>query len=308
MTIVLAAVAVVILCMPGWLAPLTKRLDPHEALRICVAAVVIGAFLVELSLILFSVPVVFRALGMHSVAVSCHCLSVLSFGGLWLGWFTAPLAVLLPVLWRRGWMRARADADEMRAEPALGSHSQLDGIDLVRLPTDALVAYSIGDPNPQIVVSDGLVSLLASDELDVVVGHEVAHVRERHGRILRLLAGLEHPLPSLRWVTAPVRVAMERGADEIAVRRDPLRREALLDALMKVTDADVPVAVAAFTQRSGVVERATALLVAPPVLTRLQRVNARLALGGAATFGVAVAAAWAFAAHLLLLMIGVCCH
>ena len=72
MTVVVVSIAIVILCMPRWLAPLMRRLDPHEAVRISVVAVAIGAFLVELSFVLFAVPAVFSAFGVRSLAVSCH--------------------------------------------------------------------------------------------------------------------------------------------------------------------------------------------------------------------------------------------
>lgn len=307
MTVVLAAVAVVILFMPRWLSPLTRRLNPREAVRICVTAVALGALLLELSFVLFAVPAVLSALGIQSLLASCQFLGDLHLGGLQLGWIAAALAVLFPFLSRRGWSRARDEAEELRAEPGLGVHTSFDGIDLVQLPTPALVAYSIGDPDPQIVVSEGLIAFLAPEELDMVVGHEAAHVRDGHGRILRFLAALEYPLPSLRWTTSSVRLAVERSADEAAIGRNPVLRVVLLDALLKVGAADAPVAVAAFTHRSGVVERAHALLTAPPDPTRIQRIVGRATLGGAALCGVVVVGGWAFEAHMLLAMSGICC-
>ena len=255
MTVVLAAVAVVILCMPRGSRRL-RGVCTLEAVRVCVTAVALGALLLELSFVLFAAPAVLGALGIRSLLVSCQFLGDLHLGGLQLGWIAAALAVLFPLLARRGWSRAGDVAEEMRAEPGLGLHTSFDGIDLVQLPTPALVAYSIGDPDPQIVVSEGLIALLAPEELDVVVGHEAAHVRGGHGRILRFLAALEHPMPSLRWTTSSVRLAVERSADEAAIGRNAARRMLLLDALLKVGAADAPVAVAAFTHRSGVVERA----------------------------------------------------
>ena len=268
---------------------------------------VLGALLLELSFVLFAVPAVLSAFGIKSLLESCHFLGNLHLGGIELGWAAAALAVLFPFLARRGWSSARGVAEEMRAEPGLGVHTSFDGIDLVRLPTPALVAYSIGDPHPQIVVSEGLIELLAPEELDVVVGHEVAHVRDGHSRILRFLAALERPMPSLRWTTSSVRLAVERSADEAAIGGDPVRRGVLLDALLKVGVADAPVAVAAFTHQSGVVERAYALLAEPPDPTRIQRIVGRVTLGGAAVFGVGVVAGWAFEAHMLLAMSGICC-
>jgi hypothetical protein len=306
-TVVLAAVAVVILFMPRWLSPLIGRLNPREAVRICVTAVALGALLLELSFVLFAVPAVLSTLGVPSLLASCQFLGNLHLGGLELGWIAVALAILFPLLSRRGWVTARDVAEEMRAEPALGAHTSFAGLDLVRLPTPALVAYSIGDPHPQIVVSEGLIELLEPEELDVVVGHEAAHVRDGHSRILQFLAALERPMPSLRWTTSSVRLAVERSADEAAIGRDPVRRGVLLDALLKVGAADAPVAVAAFTHRSGVVERAHALLAEPPDPTRIQRIVGRATLGGAAVCGVAVVAGWAFEAHMLLAMSGICC-
>jgi len=307
MTVVLVTIGIAILSMPRWMSPLTRRLDPREAVRMCVGAVVLGAILVEVSLILFAVPVISHALGLKSLSVSCHFLSDLTPGGLPVGWLIAVLAAALPVLVRRGWLRANAVTEAMRAEPSLGSHRSYNGIDLVQLPTESLIAYSIGTPDPQIVVSDGLASLLSPDEFEAVVSHEAAHVHDDHGRMLRILAALETPVPSLRWITTSVRVAMERCADESAVRHDPAKRMALLDALLKVSDAHVPDSIAAFTQRSGVVERAHALLASPPAPTGLQRVLARVTVSGAAAGSVVLLAGWAFEAHMLMTMSGLCC-
>jgi hypothetical protein len=306
-TLVLFALAVSVVCMPRWLSPLIRRLLPTERVHVGVAALMFGAFFIELSLVLLAVPAVLGAVGNESLAVACRrFLGDLAPGGLEVGWAALALAVLLPLLARRGWVHARSVADEMRAEPSLGTHGQLDGVDLVRLPTNALVAYSLGGPRPQIILSDGLAALLTPAELDVVIGHEMAHVRQGHGRLLRLLAAFETAVPAFRRVTSTLRVAVERSADEAATGQDPFRRHALLDALLKIGDAAVPTSVPAFTSRSGVVERAEALLCAPPQPTRVHRVVARMALGGAIASSLVVLGGWAFEAHMMLSMAGIC--
>jgi Zn-dependent protease with chaperone function len=147
------------------------------------------------------------------------------------------------------------------------------------------------------VLSEGLNSLLTAAELEVVVGHEIAHVRSRHGRVLRLLSAVEHPMPSLDRITGAVRIAMERAADETAIRRNQDRRMALLDALLKMSGSETPELVAAFTHKSGIVERASALLDSPPAPTRSHRVAAALTVGAAPLAGAVVIGAWAVTAR-----------
>lgn len=306
MTIVLFCMAVAFVTVPRWLSPVTRRLNPQQSIRIFVAAFTIGAALVELSLILFALPALFATAGNDSLAARCNLLGDLAPGGLLLSWMTAVLAVALPSVAYRAWRRAGEEAETMRAETTLGEHRPYEGVDLVRLPTGALIAYSLDGPDAQIVLSEGLVALLAPEELELVVSHEIAHVRGRHGRILRFLAAVETSVPPIRWITASVRLAMERCADEVAIRRDPDRRAALLDALLKVSAAQLPASIAAFTHRSGVVERAQALLAPPPAPTLMQRFAANVALIGVGSCGVVVLIGWAFEAHMLLAMTGTC--
>lgn len=307
MTLALVCTAVAVLCMPFWLGPLARRLDPNENVRLSAAAILLGTLLVEVSLVVLAAPVVSGALGTHSEMIGLCLFGDGSFGGLFISWTAAAFAVLFPVLWYQAWLRTKCVTAAMRAEATLGLHRQIDGIDLVRLPTASLVAYSIDGPDPQIVVSDGLVNLLADDELDLVVSHEVAHLRAGHGTVLRLLTALETPMPSLRWITTSVRVAIERSADEAAIRKDPARRSTLLDAILKVSAADVPMSVPAFTRRSGVVERAEALIAVPPTPTSFQLVATRFALGGAAVAGVMFVCGSAFATHAMFCLSHICC-
>ena len=128
----------------------------------------------------------------------------------------------------------------------------------------------------------------------------------RHCRTIRSLTAIETALPLVRWTTGALRIAMERCADEIAVAHDDRRRRALLDALVRVSTVDTPASVMAFTSRSGVVERAEALLAPPPVPTRLQQFAAFSTVAGGGALGVAIVSSWAYEAHMMLSMVGVC--
>ena len=307
MTLVLLGLGLWLVSLPRWLSPLGRRLQPSERVRFSVIGLVLGALVTEVALVMLAVPTALSAFGINALAAACRrALGDLAPGGLQIGWSAAALAVLLPLLAWRGCVRARAASHETRVEPGLGTHHLFEEAELVQLPTDAVLAYSLDGPRPQIVVSDGLVALLSGDELDLLVRHELAHIHGHHGLVLRILAAVDAAVPAGRWVTQPVRVALERCADEVAARGAPDRRAALLDALLRVAASEPPVGVAAFTSRSSVLERAHALLAEPPAPTRTQRAGARVALfGSTATAAVAVGA-WTFEAHMMLSMAGIC--
>jgi Zn-dependent protease with chaperone function len=306
-TLVLLGVGLWLVGLPRWLSPLGRRLQPHERVRFSLIGLVLGAVVVELALVMLAVPTVLSAIGVDALAVACRrVLGDLAPGGLQVGWSAAVLALLFPLLGRRGWLRARAFADETRVESALGIHRMFAEVELVQLPTDAVVAYSLDGARPQIVVSDGLVALLSSRELELLIGHELAHIRAHHGLVLRILAAVDAAVPGGQWLTRPVRTAVERCADEAATQGVSDARSVLLDALLRVAASDPPVGVAAFTSRSSVVERAHALLADPPAPTRAQRAGARAALFASTAIAAGALGAWAFEAHMMLAMVGIC--
>ena len=307
MTLVLLGVGVMLFCLPRWLGPLARLLHPRERVRVSLAALLCGATVLELGLVLLSLPAVLDSLGNQALASACRrLLGDLAPGGLRVGWSALALAFLLPLLAVRSWARSSALSEQMRVEPSLGTHRYVDGINVVHLPTQTVLAYSIDGLTPQIVVSDGLAELLTPVELDAVVGHEAAHITERHGRTLRALTALETALPPMRWSTQAVRVAIERCADEVASDRDRGRRLALIDALARVGGLEIPAGAMPFVQRSGVLERVEALLVPPPAPTTSQRLAARAIVAGAGVLGVAVVGAWVYEAHMMASMVGVC--
>ncbi len=151
------------------------------------------------------------------------------------------------------------------------------------LPTVVPLAYSVDGPDPQIVLSTGLVASLADDQLAAVVAHERAHIRHGHGRWLRAAATAAS---TLRWWPPAhrshriLRAAIERWADETASRGDAHARHALRSALIEVIMADAPIAVPALSLASTTVERVNALDGVAP-LPRVTRIS--LYIPGAAT-------------------------
>lgn len=154
------------------------------------------------------------------------------------------LAVLLVA--RTGFLAARAIRATRRAELR---GAALDGARPRRLrngttawvvPSDRLAAYAGGFGHPRAVVSSGLLALLAPDEQEAVLAHEVAHVRLGHPRLFLLggvLARSYAWLPPARLVWRRLRRELEAAADDEAVAA--VGTAHLLSALAKVVLADV---------------------------------------------------------------------
>ena len=75
----------------------------------------------------------------------------------------------------------------------------------------------------------GTIRKLSAEELDLVLMHEVAHVKRRDGLVLTLVRFMRalHWFNPLAWlVVARIRNYMEQAADEIVLRRSPPNRHA----------------------------------------------------------------------------------
>lgn len=96
-------------------------------------------------------------------------------------------------------------------------------------------AFTVGWWRPRVYVDARLVDTLDNAELDAVVAHEAAHVRQRDPlrlSALRFLAGLLFYLPALRRLAEDVADDAEIAADDAAARDEPL---VLAAALVKTT-------------------------------------------------------------------------
>ncbi|RGA06437.1 M56 family peptidase [Microbispora triticiradicis] len=121
-----------------------------------------------------------------------------------------------------------------RDEPAV------PGVRVVDFPGAA--AYCLPGLKSQVVISDGTLHLLSSAELEAVLAHEAAHVRERHDLVLLPFAALRRALPwskLVRDAQASVELLIEMAADDRARRRCCPRR--LATALLRFgTSAALP--------------------------------------------------------------------
>src|SRR3546814_3790608 len=101
----------------------------------------------------------------------------------------------------------------------LGEHHDLGDHEVVVVPTSSPLAYSVEGSPPQVVISEGLRDSIGDDLVALVIDHERAHLRARHGRALLVAALADGAFGwstgVLRSTTA-LRLAGERAADETA--------------------------------------------------------------------------------------------
>jgi Zn-dependent protease with chaperone function len=266
---VLLVAAIALLALPGAAWRFGRRLQPSEWSWFCVAVLLAGALMLELSLVLYAFPTTLRAIGVHHLADMCErAIGAVLPGGAILGWPAAGLAVALPIRFLFVGRRTRRLQAGAHIEPCLGHHRSADGYDVVVLPTDSVVAFSVGGTTSQVVISQGLVEALRPEEVEAVVRHEAAHLHHHHQRLLVLARSLESTLPLGRIVrrsTAALRTGLERWADEFAAGHAGSSRAVLRRALVGVCEALVtPRAVAAFSAADTVAERLEALNAGPP--------------------------------------------
>ncbi|MGH9290612.1 MAG: M48 family metalloprotease [Acidimicrobiales bacterium] len=272
-------------------------------------AIGLGVVAVQLGLVLAAVPMLLGAVGGESVAHACHhLLGPVLPGGAVTGWASATASLALFVVAFIAHRQLRRLQRAARIEEWLGEHRPMPGATLVVLPNDAVVAYATPGSPPQVVVSRGLASALGADELDVVVRHELAHVRNRHHRDLALAAVVDSTLgwlPGMRASTAALRLSIERAADEEAAER-PGARETIRRALLKTTETmlgPVPAFTAAFT----LLARLDALATAPPDPSLRQRAAVFAPLAGLAAVAASGLLGWAVVSHHILLdLVGFC--
>lgn len=92
-------------------------------------------------------------------------------------------------------------------------------------------AFCVGGRHRRVVVTTGLLDTLSTAELDAVLAHELAHLRQRHHLALlgcRALSAILSPiLPAFRHMTVEARLLTELCADDSARSRvgsRPLRK------------------------------------------------------------------------------------
>lgn len=130
--------------------------------------------------------------------------------------------------------RTRRDVECLVLAPST-ELMEWDGCTIAVIDVPALIAFSIGGRQPQVVVSTGLRAALDPDEFHAVVEHEIAHLRCRHhiaSRLADLAVECGRWVPASHQFRANASILIELAADDRACARSgPM---ALTRALVKV--------------------------------------------------------------------------
>lgn len=262
MNVALVLAGLALVAVPGWTAPLGRRLAPREWTGLTVASLSIGVLAVRLGLLVTVVPTLLGVAGVRELAEACHeLLGPVTVGGPAVGAAAVTVLAVVEVRMARARWHGRRARRALRVESWIGAHDGAGDHEVVVIPTTAACAYAIDGNPPQVVVSEGLARALSGDELTAVVRHEQCHLRFDHQRHLDLALAVDAALGRLRCVrrsTNVLRLAVERWADEAAAHDGG--RAAVRGAIEKVVEAMLrPVPVPAFTGAEGIGQRLEAL-------------------------------------------------
>lgn len=141
---------------------------------------------------------------------------------------SAGVAAVALLITRTAWCALRVwhqDVGERRARVAMldmvGRDDVLPGV--LVLDHDAPYAFCIGGRRHRVVVTRALVASLEQIELEAVLAHEAAHLRQRHHVALMLCRSVFGTLapffPAFRTAMHSVRLFAELSADDCAKRR-----------------------------------------------------------------------------------------
>jgi Peptidase family M48 len=300
MSLLLLGVGLLLLGLPGALQPLGARVAPSEWCRAVVACLRIGRFSVRVALGLAALPPLLAAVGAHEVAHACHRSATAGLSvPLGIGW-VAGVALGASVVRSVRTGRRNATARRcLRVEPWLGRHRLDDGVEIVTVPSADRLAYAVPGRPDQVIVSDGLLGALDSDEAEAVLRHERAHLRHGHHDALVLARDLESWLgwfPPTRESVGALRLGVERWADEDAGSGSEAARPAVRRALVKVVTLAVE-STPAFTDARTIAARLDALAITPPSPGLPVRVAATGPMIGLCALVIGAVVTCALAAH-----------
>lgn len=288
MIFVFAGIA--LLSLPGaakrWLRPI----HPARAVALTRLALVGGIVLVVSGLVTMVAPTLLEDVGAHHLVGICRRVlhDVLSLGHP--GGFAALMAlVVISVRMVSAVCRTNAAQRAVRLEPWIGRHRRFGHYRIVVVDRPEPIAAAARD---QIIVSSSLEDMLNSEQFDMLLRHEAAHVEAKHHRHLTAAAALDSVFGWLRPIgasLAALRLGLERWADEEAVGTDPKKREILSSALSTVAMTQPAPGLAGFSHSNMVSERILALKTRPQAESRPLLVGAGVvsALAGTMWLGAA---------------------
>lgn len=110
-----------------------------------------------------------------------------------------------------------------RVAPIATSREDRGAFTLVRFSADEPIAIAVPGRRPEILLSNAMTEALTSQQLGAVLAHEFAHLRHRHGLVVRVAELNARFLPSRFAVGQALRSAtlllVELIADDVAARQ-----------------------------------------------------------------------------------------
>lgn len=263
MSQILLVAVIGLLLLPSLTRRIRSSLAPAEWARINATSLIAAVGLFEVALVICASPLI---LFMLHGGPQKHFFP----GGIVAGYISLVIAIVVPMSLAFGIGRLMTRRRTLRAEPWLGDHELVNGVDVVVLPTRAELAFSLPGSPPQILISEGLVEILSSQELHSVLEHEAAHIRFHHSRYLLVVAALA-PLfgrvKPIRGSLDSLELAIECWADAEASVTDGDRRTTR-NALMTLSHMHGGTGVAAFSKAQSAAIRIESLSDTPQTSMR----------------------------------------
>jgi len=189
---------------------------PRLALTAWFGALLFGcccAFLALSSLVAASLAVP------HDASISVGLLR--TFAG-WLGLMMLGVVVALVLVAVESLVKSyRAVVDQVA--PVSVTQQHRDGFTLTRFQAPQPLAYTLGGKRAEILLSSGLEALLPRPQVQAVLAHEYAHLRQRHGAAIRVAEIHALCLPARSRAGCDFRRAtlllVELAADDAAARQ-----------------------------------------------------------------------------------------
>ncbi len=310
MILVLLGIGGVLLAVPGLVLTTPRALAAAQRAKTITAFLLLGAAAFEVALLLLGAPTVLRTIDHTAFASACTTvIDRLAPGGTTVGWLAASLAAFIAINAVRATVRARRQTRAARVEPCLGIHVDHGLFDLVIVPTERLVAVGVPGTRPQVVLSEGLVRTLTSQEVQAVIRHEAAHHALGHHRYLLAASVLERTLgrlPLVRRSATTLRNALEHWADDAAAATADSASLELRDAIVGVACAKATREVPAVGRRSRVIDRADRLGRSARPRTRAAPTLVYTAIATTAAATLALVVDWLTTAHHALALSGYC--
>lgn len=256
-----------------WLArPLVNRSWPAVAVAVLTA----GALLNAGSLLLVTGLLAVAVAGRWSVVAalgewSPDALTLTIPEPVFVGLGATAAAVLLGVrsLWRAGGLIV-----QLQRSDRLSRRLRSGGAPIVFVDDPTADAFTVAGVRGCVVISRSLFAELGSEERQILVAHELSHLRRRHHLYVHAVDLAEAANPALRPLGAAVRLGVERWADEDAAAGcgarartgRALARTALVQAALRRAVDSPPIthpSSVLCATASGVAARAQALMNVP---------------------------------------------